>query len=103
MATGSLKLTRLLRPYWKLLVIAFAAMLVEAGMNLLEPWPLKAVFDYVLESRPLPAWLPHWFHGTDRLAVLNTAALAVVVIAVISAVSTYTQKYLSTTVAKRIG
>ena len=39
----------------------------------------------------------------DRLAVLNAAALAVVAIAVIGAVSSYVEKYLSTTVAKRVG
>ena len=39
----------------------------------------------------------------DRLAVLNFAALAVIGIAVVGAISSYTQKYLSTTVAKRVG
>src|SRR5205085_4899979 len=34
----------LLRPYWRLLAIAFAAMLVEVVASLLDPWPLKIIF-----------------------------------------------------------
>jgi ABC-type multidrug transport system fused ATPase/permease subunit len=42
--------TRLLRPYWGRLAIAFAAMLLESGADLLEPWPLKIIFDYVIDA-----------------------------------------------------
>jgi hypothetical protein len=52
-----LNLARLLRPYWKLLTVAFGAMLLEGGADLLEPWPLKVIFDYVLGSKRVPPWL----------------------------------------------
>jgi subfamily B ATP-binding cassette protein MsbA len=102
MAARSLSLMRLLRPHWKLLAVAFTAMLVQSAADLLEPWPLKVVFDYVLGSRKMPHWLAEWLPG-DALAVLNVAAAAVIGIAVIGAISSYTEKYLSTTVAKRVG
>jgi ATP-binding cassette, subfamily B, bacterial len=103
-ATRRLNIARLLRPYWKPLAIAFGAMLVQAGADLLEPWPLKVVFDYVLGSKRIPAWLEAWItDGRDRLLVLNVAALAVVAIAVIGAIGSYTEKYLSTAVAKHVG
>ena len=57
MTTHTVGLTRLLRPYWKRLAIAFAAMLVESGAELLEPWPLKICFDYVIGAKAMPAWL----------------------------------------------
>jgi ATP-binding cassette subfamily B protein len=99
-----LNIARLLRPYWKLLTVAFAAMLVQGGADLLEPWPLKVIFDYVLGSKSVPPWLTFWVQGAeDRIAVLNLAALSVILIAVVGAVSSYTQKYLATTVAKRVG
>ena len=60
MAAGSVSLWQLLRPYWKLLAIAFVAMLVQSAADLLEPWPLKVIFDYVLGSKPLPRWLAAW-------------------------------------------
>ena len=104
MATGRLKLTRLLRPYWMLLAISFVAMLMRGAADVLEPWPLKVIFDYVLGSKEAPAWLSGWgLGGHDRMALLNTAAVAVVAIAVIGAVGSYTEKYLSTTVGKRVG
>jgi len=104
MATRSLTLARLLRPYWNWLAIAFGAMLIQAAAELLEPWPLKIIFDYVLGSKPMPAWLSGWMPAGDTpLAVLNVAAVAVIVIAVIGAVGAYTEKYLSTAVAKHVG
>ena len=104
MTTHVVSLWRLLRPYWRSLVVAFLAMLVAGVADLLEPWPLKIVFDHVLGSKPPPLWLPTWVHdGHDRLSALAVACLAVVAIAVIGAISTYTQKYLSTTVGKRVG
>ena len=99
MATRSLTLARLLRPYWNWLAIAFGAMLIQAAAELLEPWPLKIIFDYVLGSKPMPAWLSGWMPAGDTpLAVLNVAAVAVIVIAVIGAIGAYTEKYLSTAV-----
>ena len=104
MATRRLNMVRLIGPYWKLLAVAFAAMLAQGAADLLEPWPLKVIFDYVLGSKRMPPWLSERLvDADDRLAVLNLAALAVIAIAVLGAISAYTQKYLSTTVAKRIG
>jgi ATP-binding cassette, subfamily B, bacterial len=104
MATRSLSLTRLLRPYGTLLAVAFIAMLVTGAADVLEPWPLKVIFDYVLGSKQPPTWLAVWMPGgDDRMALLNAAALAVVAIALVGAVGSYTEKYLSTTVGKRVG
>jgi subfamily B ATP-binding cassette protein MsbA len=104
MAARRLSIARLLHPHWRLLAIAFGAMLIEGAAELLEPWPLKVIFDHVLGSKPLPSWLAPWvWGGRDPIALLQLAAIAVVVIAVVGAVSSYTQKYLSTTVAKRVG
>jgi ATP-binding cassette subfamily B protein len=102
MAVRSLSLIRLLRPHWPLLAVAFVAMLVQSAADLLEPWPLKVVFDYVLGSKRMPDWLAERMPG-DALGVLNVAAAAVIAIAAIGALSSYTEKYLSTTVAKHVG
>ncbi|MGC4082224.1 MAG: ABC transporter ATP-binding protein [Vicinamibacterales bacterium] len=99
-----LNVWRLVRPYWGPLAVAFAAMLVEAGADLLEPWPLKVVFDSVLGSRPLPPLLAAWLPATlDRLTLLNIVAAAVLAIAFVGAIGSYTQKYLATAVGKRVG
>ena len=104
MAAHRVKLLGLLRPHAPLLAVAFAAMLVQGAADLLEPWPLKVIFDHVLESKPMPAWLAAWVPGgADPIAVLNVAALAVMLIAVVGAAGSYTEKYLSSAVAKRVG
>ena len=45
-----------LRPHWKALSLALLAVVGEAATDLLEPWPLKIVLDYLLQSKPPPSW-----------------------------------------------
>ena len=47
----------LLRPHWYKLSIALVAVFGETVTDLLEPWPLKIVFDHVLASKQMPQWL----------------------------------------------
>ena len=47
----------LLRPHRGMLALAFVAVVGEAGTDLLEPWPLKIVFDYVFGTKHLPFWM----------------------------------------------
>lgn len=47
-------LRRLLQPHWKGLAIGLAAVAAETIAGLLEPWPLKVVFDNVLRARKVP-------------------------------------------------
>jgi len=86
-----------------MLVIAFVAVLGEAGTDLLEPWPLKIVFDYVFGTKHMPAWLSGLLaatFGLDKVAILHFAVLAVIVIALLGALSAYGEKYLTTSVGQ---
>jgi ATP-binding cassette subfamily B protein len=71
--------------------------------NLLEPFPLKIVLDNVLRSRPATGWLNQLIlstAGAEKLAALEFAAVAVLVIAAIGAACSYAQKSLSTKVGQ---
>ena len=84
------------------MTVALVAVAAEIGTALLEPWPLKIVLDYLLQSKDLPGWMSPliaWM-GPDKLAVLNFAVLAVAVIAVIGALSSYVEKYFTTSVGQ---
>ena len=97
------KLSYLLRPHWPQLSLAFVAVIGESVTDLLEPWPLKVVFDNVLGSKPLPKWLAvvvHSVAGTNKLAILSFVVVMVLAIATVGAVSTYFEKYLTTSVAQ---
>jgi len=93
----------LLRPHWKALTLAFIAVLGETLSDVLEPWPIKIVIDNILQSKKLPVWLAsfvsHTF-GHDKLPILNFAVAAVVAIAVVGAISSYVEKYLTTSVSQ---
>ena len=92
------KLSYLLRPHWPQLTLAFVAVVGESVTGLLEPWPLKIVFDNVLGSKRLPDWLAQLVQattGTNKLAILSFVVVMVLAIAVVGAVSTYFEKYLT--------
>jgi subfamily B ATP-binding cassette protein MsbA len=100
-----LLLDYLLRPHWPTLAIAFVAIIFEGLADLLEPWPIKIVLDHVISSKRPPQWLAGFIasiFGTDKLAILNLAVAAVVVFAVVGAVSHYTEKYLTTKVGQEV-
>ena len=78
------------------------AVLGETLTDLLEPWPLKIVFDHVLGSKKMPHWLDSLvaYLGHDKIAILQFAALAVIGIAAVGSISTYFEKYLTTSVGQ---
>ncbi len=99
---NGLSLLKLVRPHWRSLTLAFLAVVGQTAADLLEPWPLKIVLDYLLQAKGLPSWmsgLVGWM-GPDKLAVLNFAVLAVALIAVVGALSSYAEKYLTNSVGQ---
>src|SRR5260370_12926586 len=97
-----IRITDLLYPHWLTLALAFIAVIGETVTDLLEPWPLKIVFDNVFGSKRLPDWLAgivSWI-GTDKLSILNFVVLAVIAIALFGAISSYFEKYLTVSVGQ---
>jgi subfamily B ATP-binding cassette protein MsbA len=99
----SLRITDLLKPHYKILFVGLLAVIGEGIANLLGPWPLKIVLDNVLKSREIHGWLNRLIQsmvGQDRLAALKFAAAAVLVIALVDAACSYTEKYVTTSVGQ---
>jgi subfamily B ATP-binding cassette protein MsbA len=100
---GKMSMSSLIRPHWKALALAFIAVLGETFSDVLEPWPIKIVIDNILQSKKLPDWLQGFISttfGHDKLPILNFAVAAVAGIAVLGAVSSYVEKYLTTSVSQ---
>jgi len=98
-----LNVTKLLRPYAGSLAAALCAVVGEGVAGLIEPWPLKIVFDNVSGSKPIPAWIGRFFPftaGLHKVAILEFAAIAVVAIALLEAVFSYLEKYTTTSVGQ---
>jgi ATP-binding cassette subfamily B protein len=103
MRKKKIKLGYLLQPHRTMLAIAFIAVLGEAATDLLEPWPLKIVFDYVFGTKHPSPWLSKVVgstFGTGKIAILHFAVLAVILIALAGALSAYAEKYLTTSVGQ---
>src|ERR1051326_4516705 len=103
MANKKIRLRTLLRPHSAMLVLAFVAVLGETATDLLEPWPLKIVFDHIFGTKKVPGWLASFVaptFGLDKLGILHFAVAAVIVIALLGAASAYAEKYLTTSVGQ---
>jgi len=98
-----LNLRELLRPHSKRIVFAILAVIGVGVADLLQPWPLKLILDNVLRSRPMEGRLNQLILanlGTDKLALVKFAAIASLVIAAVSALCSYAEKYLTTSVGQ---
>src|SRR5690606_12652935 len=81
---------------WTLL-LAVASTLGTTAMDLLGPWPLKIIVDYILLDRPLPASLSALagiFSQQKVWALLLTAGF-MALIAILGGVFSYAQVYLT--------
>lgn len=102
---STLRIGDLLKPHRKALAFGLLAVVGETTADLLQPWPLKVVFDNVLKTKPLhaPGWLNQMIYsvaGDDRLNILKFAAAAALLIAIFGAIFSYTEKYLTTSVGQ---
>jgi ATP-binding cassette subfamily B protein len=101
-----LRIIDLVRPHWKALTIALVAVLGETLTDILEPWPIKIVVDNILQSKKLPSVLGGivtGLFGSNASAVVYFAVAAVALIAIVGAVSSYVEKYLTTSVSQWVG
>lgn len=79
-----------IRQYRGLIATSFLALLLEVGLRLLEPWPLKFVFDHIIGQRNKPRTpLPDFLAGLEPMTLLTIAAIAVLVITCLRSVAAY--------------
>ena len=82
------------------------AVVGETLSDIAAPWPIKIVIDSLTrESTKLPHWLHHFvarFFGNNTPAILNFAVASVALIAVVGAVSSYIEKYTTTSVSQMV-
>jgi subfamily B ATP-binding cassette protein MsbA len=79
-------------------------MFIETAMSLAAPWPLKIIIDSVVGNHKLSPWLLYWagplINGVSRIRVAGFAALALVVMAAISALASYIDNYYTESVGQ---
>ena len=93
----------LLRPHRRALSLGLLAIAGESIADILQPWPLKVVLDNVIAHKAAHGWLTRLIHhsiGTNTMRILLAACVAVMVIALMDAVCTYGEKWVTTTVGQ---
>lgn len=102
---GRLQIAELIRPYWKALTLAMIAVLGETVTDIAAPWPIKIVVDNIAQSKKLPPWMGGFvtkLFGQNKLAILDFAVAAVAVIAIVGAISSYVENYMTTSVSQLV-
>ncbi len=92
------------KKYWKTLLVAGLFLFLSIAVNVLSPWPLKLILDYVILQQPLPeraAFLNPWFANSPKV-LLFVLAFAILVIACLDALFSYINKFWVSSTGDRI-
>ncbi len=91
-------LWRILKYFWPhvrghrwLIGGSLLALLAEVGLRLLEPWPLKFVFDHIIGRAGHGSSVLRRVDGLEPLSLLGLAAAAIIVITGLRAAASYWQ------------
>jgi ATP-binding cassette subfamily B protein len=91
----------LFKPHAKWLALALAAVIGETLAGLLQPWPMKILFDHISRTgtghRTPDRLLPP---DIEPQTVLLLVAISVVAVAIVGALCSYAQKYATTSVGQ---
>jgi len=91
---------------WMLLVTVLAAMLLNVGLNVLKPWPMVFLVDYVLQTKLMPPWLSvlvDWLPGAPTTAnLIAWSAAATVLIFLLSWTLELASAYASVSLGQRM-
>src|ERR1041385_3920476 len=80
------------RQYRALIAGSLAALFAEVAMRLLEPWPVKFVFDHIIGSkRSGRTAMPEFLKSLDTTSLLTLAAVAVITFTALRALASYWQ------------
>ncbi|QYX30051.1 ABC transporter ATP-binding protein [Sphaerospermopsis torques-reginae] len=90
-----------IRPHHKLLIISAIALLADIGLRVLEPWPLKFVFDYVLINNNQLINIPI-IGNLQPITLLTIAAFSVMILTGLRALAAYWNTVTLATVGSRV-
>ncbi len=98
-----LSIWELLKPHQAQLWLGLVAITGESFADVLGPWPLKIVLDNVIGHKMSHGWLFRFIRrtaGTEPQQILLFACVAVLLIALLDALCTYGEKWVTTTVGQ---
>lgn len=93
-----------LRSAWRHLALAAGCLLGVTIMQLVAPWPLKLIFDYILLQKPLPPSLTFLdpFIQSWPLTLLAGLATSIAVIAALNGALSYAQSFVTSKIGHHL-
>lgn len=93
-----------LKPYWLRIALATASVVGSVLMTLLEPWPLKLIFDYILLAKPAPPRIASWtsFFGGGKAELLLALCAGLVLIVSLNSVFSFFNRYLLSAIGQSV-
>src|SRR5512139_794316 len=81
--------------YWKRFLLAYLALFAAMVMNLLKPWPLKIIIDYILLNKDMPSGMRFISSvaAHDKLILLAISCVGIVAIFFLESLFTFSRKY----------
>src|SRR5688572_30614228 len=94
---------RYLRPYWPLAVVSMVILVLDALVDLLQPWTMKIVVDHALGTEPLPEILagPFGALAQDRVLLIAVAIGAGLLITIVNNGLTVLNTYIQSKIEQR--
>jgi len=74
-----LRLLTFARSHRAALALIFVLTAAASGLVALQPWPIKFLIDYALDSHPLPGWLDDFFRSLSLEPTRGVLLVAAVV------------------------
>ena len=75
--------------------LAMLLMALSIGANLLKPWPVALILDFIVVRRELPQWMPTALRDSSVPALLGFAALAIFLLHAAQGIFSAGQNFLS--------
>jgi ATP-binding cassette subfamily B protein/subfamily B ATP-binding cassette protein MsbA len=88
------------------LAAVVATMLIKVGLDVLKPWPMFFLIDYVLGSKTMPNWLVHWVGSLpgahDKTHLVGWTVLATIILFLSSWVLNVATAYANISLGQRM-
>ena len=97
-------ITSHLRSAKRHLTLAGSCLVGVALMQLLAPWPLKLILDYILLQKPSPsslAFISEWYHSWPVMVLAGLASL-IALIAIMSGALSYAQSFVTSKIGHQL-
>jgi len=92
-----------LRKHWKRFLLTYLALFAAMVMNLLKPWPLKIILDYILLNKAMPSRIMFLssIAGHDKLILLAVSCAGIIAIFFLEGLFTFARKYFTAGAGER--